>query len=82
MVNHIPTAYTREKSSEANTVENTLDDVVFEQGNQHAIQITGGPTASMMSLEHREAIISVAPAEGQKAMTDPHFEAMFYPDKF
>ena len=38
-----------------------------------------------MSLEHPEAIISVAPAEGQRPlsiMTDPNFEAMFNPDKF
>lgn len=39
----------------------------------------------MMSLEHPEAIVSVAPAEGQKPlsiMTDPNFEAMFNPNKF
>ena len=30
--------------------------------------ITGAPTASMMSLEHPEAIISVAPAEGQRPL--------------
>ena len=39
----------------------------------------------MMCLEHPEAIISVAPAGGQKPlsiMTDPNFEAMFNPDKF
>ena len=38
-----------------------------------------------MFLEHPEAIISVAPAEGQRPlfiMTDPNFEAMFNPDKF
>ena len=49
------------------------------------MQITGGPQASMMSLEHPEAIISVAPAEGQRPlliMTDPNFEAMFNLDKF
>ena len=49
------------------------------------MQITGGPQASMMSVEHPEAIISVAPGEGQRPlfiMTDPNFEAMFNPDKF
>ena len=49
------------------------------------MQITGGPQASVMSLEHPEAIISVAPAERQRPlsiMTDPNFEAMFDPDKF
>ena len=37
-----------------------------------------------MSTEHPEAIISVAPAEGQTPlfiMTDPNFEAMFKTDK-
>ena len=69
----------------ASTNENPLDDATIEQGDEHTIQITGGPTASMMSLEHPEAIISVASAEGQRPlfiMTDPNFEAMFNPDKF
>lgn len=59
--------------------DNLLDDATFEHGDEHTIQITGGPQASMMSLEHPEAIISVAPAEGQRPlliMTDPNFEAM------
>ena len=67
------------------TTENPLDDATIEQGDEYTIQITGGPTASMMSLEHPEAIISVAPAEGQRPlsiMTDTNFEAMFNPDKF
>ena len=71
--------------SQATTDENPLDDETIEQGDNHTIQITGGPTASMMSLEHPEAIISVAPAEGQRPlfiMTDSNFEAMFNPDKF
>ena len=70
---------------QASTDENPLDDATIEQGDEHTIQITGGPTASMMSLEHPEAIISIAPAEGQRPlfiMTDPNFEAMFNPDKF
>ena len=65
--------------------ENPLDDATIEQGDEHTIQITGGATASMMSLEHPEAIISIAPAEGQKPLfiiTDPNFKAMFNPDKF
>ena len=49
------------------------------QGDEHTIQITGGPTASTMSLEHPEAIISVAPAEGQRPLFI-NFEAIFNPD--
>ena len=67
------------------TTDNPLDDATIEQGNEHTMQITGCPSASMMSLEHPEAIISVAPAEGQRPlsiMRDPNFEAMFNPDKF
>ena len=36
----------------------------------------------MMSIEAFREIISVAPAEGQRPMTDPNFEVMFNPDKF
>ena len=66
-------------------VDNTIDDAVFEKGDAHTRQITGGPQASMMSVENPEATISVAPAEGQRPlliMTDSNFEAMFNPDKF
>jgi hypothetical protein len=55
------------------TNENPLDDATIEQGDEHTT------TASMMSLEHPEAVISVAPAEGQRPlfiMTDPNFETM------
>ena len=50
--------------------------------------ITGGPQASMMTLENPEAFgqtVSIAPAEGQKPlsiMTDTNFEAMVNPEKF
>ena len=73
------------KDGQASTAGNPLDDATIEQGDVHTLQITGGPSASMMSLEHPEAIISVAPAEGQRPlsiMTDTNFEAMFNPDKF
>ena len=73
------------KDTQTSTADNPLDDATIEQGDVHTIEITGGPTASMMSLEHPEAIISVAPAEGQRLlsiMTDPNSEAMFNPDKF
>ena len=63
----------------------TIDDVVFEEGDEHTRQITDGPQASMMSVENPEATVCVAPAEGKKPrfiMTDPHFETMFNPDKF
>ena len=79
------TADNSQRQDQASTDENLLDDATIEKGDEHTIQITGGPTASMMSLEHPEAIISVAPAEEQRPlfiMTDPKFEAMFNPDKF
>ena len=68
--------------------DNPLDDATIEEGDEHTRQITGGPQASMMSLNNPEAfgqIVSVAPAEGQKPlaiMTDSNFEAMCNPDKF
>ena len=40
------------KDTQTTTAENLLDDATFEQGDVHTIEITGGPTASMMSLEH------------------------------
>ena len=67
------------------TSENSLDDSTIEQGYEHTTQTTGGLTASMMSLEHPEAIISVAPAEGQRPlfiMTDLNFELIFKTGKF
>ena len=36
------------------------------------MQITGGPQACMMSVEKPEAIVSVAPAEGQKQLSILH----------
>ena len=65
-----------------------LGDEVIAEGDEHIRQITGGPQASMMTLENPEAFghaISIAPAEGQKPlsiMTDAEFEAMVNPDKF
>lgn len=65
-----------------------IDDATIEEGDQHTMQITGGPLASMMSIENPEAfadIICIAPAEGQRPlsiMTDTNFEAMSNPDKF
>ena len=78
-------------SSEGSTPRSSddpLNDDVIAEGDKHIEQITGGPQASMMSLENPEAfsqIVSIAPAEGQKPvsiMTDPEFEAMANPDKF
>ena len=80
-----------DKSTQSTTpVSNTsttdsIDDSVFDEGDQHARQITVGPQASMMTVENPESTVSVAPAEGQKPlsiMTDSSFEAMFNPDKF
>ena len=78
----VATTCTTHDPPEASTTEIPLDDATIEQGDEHTMQITGGPQASMMSLEHPEAIIAV---EGQRPlfiMTDPNFEAMFNPDKF
>ena len=67
--------------------DDPLDDEKIA-GDEHTRQITGGPQASMMSLENPEAfgqIFSIAPAEGQKPLsitTDKAFETMFNPDKF
>ena len=61
---------------------------MIEKGDEHTVQITGAPQASMMSLENPETlhqIVSVAPAEGQRPlaiMRDKEFEAKFNPDKF
>ena len=66
-------------------MDNTIDDTVFDEGDEHARKITSGPQVSIMSIDNPEATISVAPAEGQKPlsfMTDSNFEAMFNPDKF
>ena len=77
-----------ETTSIAENTDNPLDDATIEEGNEHTRQITGGPQASMMSVENPEAfeqIFSIAPAEGQRPlsiMTDSHFEAMCNPDKF
>ena len=66
----------------------TADDAVIEEGDEHRIQISGAPMASMMCVENPESfreIICVAPAEGEKPlniMTDSNFEAMSNPDKF
>ena len=79
------TTQTVRNALDTSIVDNTIDDAVFEKGDAHTRQITGGPQASMMSVENPEAIISVAPAEGQRPlliMTDSNFEAMFNPDKF
>ncbi len=71
-----------------NTADLQLDEATIEEGDEHIRQITGGPTASMMSLEDPEAfaeIVSLAPAEGQRPlsiMTDSKFETMCNPEKF
>ena len=77
VVNPITITYNPPEDGQASTTESPLDDATIEQGDHHTMQITGGPQASMMSLEHSEAIISVAPAEGQKPLfiiTDPNLK--------
>ena len=59
-----------------------IDEDTFQKGDQYSRQITGGPSASMMSVEYPEAfaeIVCLAPGEGQKPLyifTDEHFESM------
>ena len=78
----------RSTASPVDHLDDPLDDETIAEGDEHTRQITGGPQASMMSLENPETfgqIFSIAPAEGQKPlsiMTDLHFEVMFNPDKF
>lgn len=66
----------------------TLDEATIEEDDEHTRQFTGGPLASMFSVENPEAfaeVAAVAPAEGQRPlsiMTDSNFEAMSNPNKF
>ena len=75
-------------TTDPNDTDDPLNDDIIAEGDEHIRQITGGPQASMMSLENPEAFsqtVSIAPAEGQKPlsiMTDTNFEAMVNPDKF
>ena len=75
-------------SHDTETADDALDDAVIAEGDEHRIQISGAPMASMMCVENPESfreIICVAPAEGEKPlniMTDSNFEAMSNPDKF
>ncbi len=85
------TPYTnKDPSSQSNNnhISQIFEDDAMEEGDEHTRQITGGPLASMMTIENPEAfneIVCVAPAEGQKPlyiMTDPNFEVMSNPEKF
>ena len=67
-------------SHDTETADNALDDAVIAEGDEHRIQISGAPMASMMCVDNPESfreIICVAPAEGEI-----YFEAMSNPDKF
>ena len=65
-----------------------IEDATFDKGDELSREVTGGPSASMMSIEDPEAfaeIVCLAPGEGQKPLsifTDEHFESMSNPDKF
>ena len=68
--------------------DNELDDATIAEGDEHRVQISGAPQASMMCVENPESFshtMCVAPAEGERPvniMTDVNFEAMSNPDKF
>ena len=75
-------------SSNFDTIDQTatpLDDSAIRECDEHTRQITGGPLASIMSIENPNEIVCVAPAEGQRPlsiMTDSIFETMSDPEKF
>ena len=72
-------------TTDTNSDSDPLNDNIIADRDENLRQITGGPMASMMSLENPETFVSIAPAEGQKPlsiMTDTNFEAMVNPDKF
>ena len=58
-------------NTDSHDTETALDDAVIEEGDEHRIQISGAPMASMMCVENPESfreIICVAPAEGEKPL--------------
>ena len=77
-----------EQPKQPEPADNELDDATIAEGDEHRVQISGAPQASMMCVENPESFtytMCVAPAEGQKPldiMTDVDFEAMSNPDKF
>ena len=83
-----PDSANSDDTTDSESPEFTIDDKTFEEGDEHTRQITGGPTASMMSIENPEAfaeIVCLAPGESQKPlyiMSDTSFETMSNPDKF
>ena len=70
------------------TSDNELDDATIAEGDEHRVQISGAPQASMMCVENPESFthtVCVASAEGEKPlnmMIDINFEAMSNPEKF
>ena len=68
--------------------DDELDDATIAEGDEHRVQISGAPQASMMCVENPESFrhtMCVAPAEGERPvniMTDVNFEAMSNPGKF
>ena len=74
--------------SHSASAADALDDATEQEGDEHRLQISGAPQASVMCVENSESFnetICVPPAEGERRlgfMTDPNFEAMSNPDKF
>ena len=71
----------------SNVSDNSNNDGLLndEEIQQHTASITGGPSASMLALENPEAIVSIAPCEGNRPLpihTDTNFELMCNPNKF
>ena len=62
--------------------DNELDDATVAAGDEHRIQISGAPQASMICVENPDSfrhIMCVAPAEGEKPliiMTDLNFDTV------
>lgn len=65
--------------------DDVLNDEDIQRRDKHTVSVTGGPSASMLAVENPEAVVSIAPCEGNRPMslhTDTNFELMCNPDKF
>ena len=60
-VNNVTSNSSEQDTVAANVLDDTIDDAVFDESDRHSMQITGGPQASMMTVENPEATISVTP---------------------
>ena len=52
--------------------DDLLNDEEIQQGDQHTVSITGGPSANMLAFKNPEAVVSIAPCEGNRPLTNTH----------